>query len=207
MRRLPCVIALIFIALAPAASVGAQTLTTRDIVELTKAGLEEDILVALIEVNRSVFPVDRSTLASLKQAGVSSKVIVAMVRSGREQVVPPAPEPPSEATLHQDVVLRHENLQYEDDERERVRELERELERVRDREREREWEYSRVQRRHLEVVIPVAVPVYIPVPVHHYQPIQPVEPVYWGWGGTLRPDAWKPAQTQRVHNDRKGDKN
>ncbi|MBA3297106.1 MAG: hypothetical protein H0U19_09230 [Acidobacteria bacterium] len=203
MRRLPCVIALIFFALAPAAPVGAQTLTTRDIVELTKAGLGEDILVALIEVNRSVFPVDRSTLASLKQAGVSSKVIVAMVRSGREQVVPPAPE----ATLHQDAVLRLENLQYEDDERERVRELERELERVRDREREREWEYSRVQRRHLEVVIPVAVPVYIPVPVHRHQPIRPVEPVYWGWGGKLRPDAWTPAETRSVPNDRKGEKN
>jgi len=202
MRRLPLVIALFFLVLAPAASVGAQTLTTRDIIELTKAGLGEDILVALIEVNRSVFPVDRSTLASLKHAGVSSKVIVAMVRSGREPAIPPAPEPPSQATLHQDAVLHHENVQREDDERQRVRELERELERVRDRERDRDWEYSRVQRRHLEVVIPLAVPVYIPVPVHRHQPIQPVEPVYWGWGGTLRPDAWKPAETRKGPSDR-----
>ena len=66
------------------AALSAQTLTTRDIVSLTKAGLGEEVLVALIEVHRSVFPVDGDTLKMLKDAGVPQNVIVAMVRSGRD---------------------------------------------------------------------------------------------------------------------------
>ncbi|HXG56863.1 MAG TPA: hypothetical protein VNJ03_15910 [Vicinamibacterales bacterium] len=186
-------------ALAPAASLSAQTLTTRDIVELSKAGLAEDILLALIEVNRSVFPVDRATLTSLKRAGVSPNVIVAMVRSGREEV--PLPAPVSPPIVHHDSV----SVVHDDDERARSRELERELERAKD--REREWEHSRGQRRQFEVVIPVAVPIYIPVPVYRREPIQPAEPVYWGWGGKLRPDAWKPAEIRSEPRDPYRDRN
>jgi hypothetical protein len=49
------------------------------------------------------------------------------------------------------------------------------------------------------------VPVYVAVPVGRIHrnddfsrlPVsrpspRQVEPVYWGWGGKLRPDAWKP---------------
>ncbi len=61
----------------------AQAVTLRDIVDLTKAGLGEEVLLALIEVDGGVFQVDAETLAGLKAAGVSEKVIVALVRSGR----------------------------------------------------------------------------------------------------------------------------
>ncbi len=47
-----------------------------------------------------------------------------------------------------------------------------------------------------EVPVPVAVPVYVPVRVHRPWPVEPArpeEPVYWGFGGRLRPDAWKPS--------------
>ena len=66
----------------------AEALTVRDIIELSKSGLSDDILVALIDVERKVFPIDAATLKQLKEAGVSDRVIVAMVRSGR--VPPPA---------------------------------------------------------------------------------------------------------------------
>ena len=66
-----------------------QTLTTRDIVELSKAGLAEEVLIALIDVHRPVFPVDTVTLKGLKDAGVAPNVIVAMIKSGREFRSPP----------------------------------------------------------------------------------------------------------------------
>src|SRR5204863_6365215 len=97
MRRLaPCLIIISFLVLLPAR---ADALTVRDIVELTRAGLGEEVLLALIEIDRSIFPIDAASIKQLKVDGVSERVIVAMVRSGREvpseQVTPdPAPLPP-----------------------------------------------------------------------------------------------------------------
>jgi hypothetical protein len=181
MRRLLIIVSL---ALAPAVSAGAQTLSTRDVIELSKAGLGEDVLLALIDVNRSVFPVDRETLKSLKDAGVPATVIVAMVRSGRELIEPP-PEPP------QPQVEVPEQLEPADVSTPRERELERELERAQD--RERELERSRSGWYSSQSVVPVAVPVYVPVPVQRRPQLKPQEPVYWGWDGKRRPDSWDPA--------------
>lgn len=157
---------------AAAAAQAAPNLTVRDIIELTKADLGEEALLALIEVNRPIFPVDVVTLKALKEAGVPPAVITAMIKSGRTQPVapaspellPPAPIATAAAGPPQVVVIEHH-------EEPRVRE------------------------------VPVAVPVYVAVPTRRVHrgghpsrpPVKPVEPVYWGWGGTLRPDAWKPA--------------
>jgi hypothetical protein len=160
---------MLILLLAPATA--AAQVTVRDIVELSKAGLGAEALLALIDVNRPVFPVDPETLKGLKEAGVAPSVIVAMIKSGRtpppiptpvELPQPPAPEP-------QVVVV------------------------------ERYHEEPRVR----EVAVPV--PVYVPVWIrtarsaeHHslsQVPVsrqKPAEPVFWGWGGKLRPDAWKP---------------
>jgi hypothetical protein len=186
MRRLVCV----FVAVLACSAARADALTIRDVVELTRAGLGEDVLLALIEVDPSVFPIDTETLKSLKEAGVSQRVIIAMVRSARtpppavapepliSQVPPPAPEP-------QVVVIDHHDT-------DRVR----------------------------EVPVAVPVPVYIPVvqrsrsarhgdidrdgipDIEDRRPRDPSakrdddhhprKPVYWGTSGTLRPDAWKP---------------
>jgi hypothetical protein len=144
----------------------ASAITLREIVELTKAGLSEDVLLALIEIDPRVYPVDPATLRMLKESGVSERVVIAMIKSGRTQpppaeqlpvdVPPPPPEP--------EVVV-----------------VERERPVVR------------------EIAVPV--PVYIAVPVVRHrrdhrdvEPRKPVAPVYWGWGGKLRPDAWKPAE-------------
>ena len=159
-----------------------QPVTTRDIVELSKAGLAEEILLALIEVHRPVFPVDIVTLKGLKDSGVAPSVIIAMIKSGRElPAVPPSPASVTEQTAHAVTpsaaapsaaapqVVYVERDPYHDP-----------VPRVRYEERLR------------EVVVPV--PVYIPVrsrPIHRPEPV-PAEPVYWGFGGKLRPDAWKP---------------
>lgn len=171
----------------------ADALTFRDVIELTRAGLGEEVLLALIEVDRSVFPIDAASIKELKQAGVSERVILAMVRSGREVQPSPDQNPVVDAPIApvapapQVVVIEHH-------EPPQIRE------------------------------VPVAVPVYVPVvtrPSHSVRvhdadhlrganelsfgqtvptndrgsSVRQPEPVYWGWGGKLRPDAWQPTPT------------
>jgi len=173
MRRFLIVLTL---SLLPATA-GAQSLTVRDVVELTKAGLGDEALLALIDVHRPIFPVDIVTLKGLKDAGVAPAVIVAMIKSGRTAPPPqlPLPQPldlPTPASAPAQVVV----IEHHDEPAVR------------------------------EVAVPV--PVYVAVgrsrrhfdddrdspsrpPVHRPSPT-PAEPVYWGWGGKLRPDAWQP---------------
>ena len=204
MRRFAPLAVVALLSLTPAP---ASALTVRDVIELTRAGLGDEILLALIDVDPSVFPIDTATLKRLKEAGVSERVIVAMVRSARssapspQDVTPtmaaapaadaPAPAPAPEPQV---VVIEHH-------EEPQVRE------------------------------VPVAVPVYIPVPTrparhdsdHQRAPEsnrtdwdrqsdhagnsaekdrhKAAEPVYWGFGGTRRPDAWapSPSETRKRH--------
>lgn len=184
MRR----VILLVLLIVPLLAARAEALTLRDIIELSKAGLSDDVLLALIEVDQTVFAIDRETIELLKAQGVSERVMIAMIKSGRTP--PPAPsvvpavQPPIEpaaAPPPQVVVIEHH-------EPERVR----------------------------EVAVPV--PVYVPVvprkhgrvvrtperfvtpPSPYYsgqvRPAVPrtkaAEPVYWGFGGKLRPDAWQP---------------
>ncbi len=173
MRRmiLLCVFAVLFV---PAR---ASALTLRDLVELSRAGLGDEVLLALIDVDRPVFSIDAGTLKSLKAAGLSERVIVAVVRSGRPsaaEVEAAAMEPLPEAPVApepQVIVIDHH------DEAPQVREV--------------------------AVPYPVYIPVVQRVPSNDgrvrnpaaAQPRatapKPAEPVYWGWGGKRRPDAWK----------------
>ena len=77
------IVAALLLVLAPS----AQALTIRDVIELTRAGLTDEVLIALIEVDAGVFATDTATLKSLKEAGVSERVMVALIRSGRERRV------------------------------------------------------------------------------------------------------------------------
>jgi hypothetical protein len=175
------VAAVALMAIAPA----AEALTTKEIIELSRAGLGEEVLLALIDVNGDVYAIDTATLKQLKEAGVSERVIVAMVRSGRERPPVPEPQPMVESPIEQPapppqvIVIEH----------------------------------------HTPEVREVMVPVYVAVsPVHGrlrrshvnrpppsestFVPFQsgpptvrpvvqePKQPVYWGFGGKLRPDAW-----------------
>lgn len=183
MRRIALLVAIPLLFVLPAR---ADALTVRDIVELTGAGLGEEVLLALIEVDVSVFPIDTATLKLLKGAGVSERVILAMIRSGRTQpAVTESIAGDESASRHatepQVVVIDHHDAP-------QVRE------------------------------VPVAVPVYVPYIVRsahdgsvheregdqsrpgtgHVTPVRPPEPVYWGFGGKLRPDAWQPAPDPTV---------
>jgi len=167
----------------------AEAVTIRDLIELSKAGLGDEVLLALIEVERPIFTVDPATLKKLKDAGVSDKVIVALIRSGRPQVPEPVPAPapqtqsqpqPQEPTV---VVIDH-------------------------RDAPAPVAYP--------VAVPVYVPVA--TGQHYYRdrtvstilstdqglvrarvPVPPncikAQPIYWGFDGKLRPGSWEPPPT------------
>ena len=185
MRRIAIAVLFLLPLAAP-----AEALTIRDVIELSRAGVSEDVLLALIEVDRGVFTLDAQTIKALNDAGVSQRVIVALIKSGRERAVEePVPVPIAEpvAPPPQVVVVDHH-------------------------------EPPEVR----EVVVPV--PVYVAVPTFPHRrrvnrsvvestflpfqsgppAVRPVdvhrekfEPVYWGFGGKLRPDAWKPSGHER----------
>ncbi len=71
----------------------AEAVSVRDIIELSKAGLGDEVLVALIETDGTVFTLDADRILELRAAGVSDGVIVAMLRQGREPLPEPAPAP------------------------------------------------------------------------------------------------------------------
>jgi len=86
-------IALAFLLAVPLTAGRAEAVSVRDIIELTKAGVSEQVLLALIEVDRGVFTLDAETMKEMKQAGVTDTVVLAMIRSGRTPAAS-APEPP-----------------------------------------------------------------------------------------------------------------
>lgn len=196
------------LALALVVSLGvaipAQGVTIRDLIELTKAGLGEEVLLALVEVDRGVFPVDAETLRSLKEAGVPERVIAAVVRSGRmPQPAPPQPAPevydagppaPYVMELPGDFVTPPEpSVIYVQSPPETIVQ-------------EVPVPYyvtvpvgSRSQHRRPSAPGATVVPSITPPPAlqgpTHYQTDRPApaSPAYWGSGGKLRPDAWQPA--------------
>lgn len=175
----------------------AEAVTIRDVIELTKAGLSDQVLLALIEVDRSVFAIDTATVKQLKDAGVSDPVIVALIRSGRaprvaesQPVAEPAPYEPQPRPEPEIIVIDHHDAPAQ-----------------------------------APVAVPYPVPVYLTSPGYVTAPSRrssrqdtvtttlqtdiglvrarvPVpancikaEPVYWGFGGKLRPDSWQPPPT------------
>lgn len=171
----------------------AEALSVRDVIELSKAGLGEEVLLALIEVDPSIFAIDAPTLKQLKAAGVSERVIVAMIKSGRtarpEPASAPDIEPASSSRSHEPdvVVIDHRDA-------------------------------PAPAPAPAPVAYPVAVPVYVPVvtDIRRRDRVDTVlqtdqglvkarvpvpancvkaEPVYWGFGGKLRPGSWEPPPT------------
>ena len=174
----------------------AEAVTIRDVIELSKAGLSDQVLLALIEVDRGVFTIDTATVKQLKQAGVSEAVIVAMIRSGRTpRAQEPEPEPlpgnpyePQTRPEPEVIVIDHHDAPVQIP---------------------------------VAVPYPVAVPVYLTAPgrgrfngrddtvittletdaglVRARVPVPSncvkAAPVYWGFGGKLRPDTWQPPPT------------
>ena len=186
------------IALLALAAGRAEAVTIRELVELSKAGLGDEVLIALIDVDRRVFSIDAPTLKQLKEAGLSDAVILALIRSGRTPPVEPAPAAapvaPVETRQPEVIVIDHHDAQPQP---------------------------PAAAPAPVAYPVPVAVPVYVPVETRSRRsigretvttvvptdqglvkarvPVPPncvkAEPVYWGFGGKLRPGSWQPPPT------------
>src|SRR2546421_2765953 len=85
---------LAFVFVVPLSVGRADAITVRDVIELSRAGLSEEVLLALIEVDRNVFTLDAATMKALKDGGVSDRVMLALIRSGRTPVAAPVESAP-----------------------------------------------------------------------------------------------------------------
>lgn len=95
--------ALLVLAFAPAT---ASAVTLDDIVALSRAGVAEPVLLALIDRDQSVFAIEPAQLVALKGAGVSETVILAMLKSGR-QPPPEAPAAPVQMVEPHTIIVGH----------------------------------------------------------------------------------------------------
>ena len=142
----------------------AHAVSLHDLIDLSRSGLSDDILIALVESERSVFRLTPEDLKQLKAQGLSDRLLLHLLQT-------PA--------------LREEAA--------RVEAFERRLEAASQappaapaQSPAREPEVVVIDR-----VETIAVPVYVPVYVEPARPQKPERPVYWGYGGKRRPDSWK----------------
>lgn len=151
-------------------SASAEAVTLRDLIDLSKQGLSDDLLIALVDAEKSVFHLTAAEVRSLKDQGLSDRLLIHLLQTPS---LHRAPEP----QLH----LAHATP---------ARSAPPPVERV--------VVIDRVEH--------VAVPVYVPVPVRARRDHdrdddrgddragtkdRPKAPVYWGYGGQLRPGSWK----------------
>src|SRR5438093_1924375 len=66
----------------PINSYGQAPLTNDSIVKLTKAGLTEDVIIGMVNLQSSQYSLTPDDLIALKKDGVSDKIIAAMVSKG-----------------------------------------------------------------------------------------------------------------------------
>ncbi len=61
----------------------ASAITADQVVELTRGGVSEAVILAVIARDAAPFDLDADQLVALKQQGVSDAVVLAMLKSGR----------------------------------------------------------------------------------------------------------------------------
>jgi hypothetical protein len=73
------------------AHIAAQAVTNYDLVEMTRAGLSEDLIISTIQSRGGRFDLSPGGLIALKQSGVSDRVVLAAQSMGRGGAIAPAP--------------------------------------------------------------------------------------------------------------------
>ena len=171
MRRFAAVLVLVCGLAAP-----AEAVSLRDLVDLSKQGLGDDLLIALVEAEKSVFHLSAADVKSLKEQGLSDRLLIHLLQtpSLRPEPAPrlyiadaPAPAPVYEPAPV--VVIEHiETIAvpvYVPVPTQRSHRRAADHERARDDDRGRDGDEAR-------------------------RPSRRASTEYWGYGGKLRPDAW-----------------
>ena len=181
----------------------ADALTVRDVIELSRAGVSDQVLLALIDVDRRVYTVDADAVKEMKAAGVSDTVMLALIHAGRDDT-PVSPSPGSDQLSP---VTPQPDMPWP---------MPADAQFVTDQGFPYAQEPPAVHEVPVPVPVPVAVPVAVPVVssgVRHDRistivttdtgaavrvnvPVPAncvkAEPVYWGNGGKRRPGTWEP---------------
>ena len=174
------------------AGVAIAATTADQLVALARAGLDEDILIALIQTDGSVFQLTADDILELHRQGLSDRVILAMLqtamRPAAENRIPdtPAAQEPQAVSSESAFKARPPAA---------VPPVARRVFRPFDAPMAtgatvaNDAPVTIDEPVVTEVLVPVAVPV--PVPAHGHAPSHvQSSPVYWGWGGQRRPDSW-----------------
>jgi hypothetical protein len=67
------------------AATSASAVTVDQIVSLSKAGVSEAVILALLDRDRTVLTIDPEQIVALKREGLSDTLITAMLRNGRDE--------------------------------------------------------------------------------------------------------------------------
>lgn len=73
---------LAFLVLAPRT---ASAITLDQVVALTRSGVTDTVILALIDRDRTIFAIEPEQIPALQRDGVSERVILAMLKSGRDE--------------------------------------------------------------------------------------------------------------------------
>jgi len=100
-RRILLLPLLLTLSVGSIAQQAKHALTNDDVIKLVKDGFTEDVVVAMIEANDTAFDVSLAGITGLKDAGVSSKVMEAVLKAEAKKREPtaatPAPTAPEPA--------------------------------------------------------------------------------------------------------------
>jgi hypothetical protein len=106
-------VALVGLSLPGATSLAQEVLTNDSVIQMVKAGLPEAVVIAKIKSTATKFDLKTDSLVSLKKAGVSDKVLEAMVAAGSGAApttgampAPPAPAMAAGALKNTDVIYQ-----------------------------------------------------------------------------------------------------
>jgi hypothetical protein len=75
----------------PISAPSPKTMTNDSVIRMVKAGLSDDLIVQTVGTQPGLYFTDADALVELKQAGVSDRIISAMVNRGRVRLTAPAP--------------------------------------------------------------------------------------------------------------------
>ena len=106
-------VAAVGLSLPGATSLAQEVLTNDSVIQMIKAGLPEAVVIAKIKSTATKFDLKTDSLVSLKKAGVSDKVLEAMVGAGSGSApttgalpAPPAPAMAAGALKNTDVIYQ-----------------------------------------------------------------------------------------------------
>jgi hypothetical protein len=88
MRRIRTFVALAIFLTLVSFCAGQETLTNESVMKMVKSGLGEDLIISMIGSQATAFSLKSDDLISLKQAGVSEKVLGAMLKKGTGMATP-----------------------------------------------------------------------------------------------------------------------